>query len=104
MDAPMRSMCAGSKGAMGVPSNSMPPRGEIRMFADGSLEIGRPIHHGKETLRGRQAQPHDRGRRQLTALDDGIREMRRADHHHADLDGRDAGLLAPGAAPRSNRR
>jgi hypothetical protein len=57
------------------------------MIADCAFEIRRPVHHGRQTLRRGQTQPHDRGLGEVAPLDDGIGEMSGADDHQADIAG-----------------
>ncbi len=66
---------------------------EVEMAADRVAQIGRPIDHGRQSLRRRQAEPDRRGRRKIAPLHDGVGEMGRPKRHHVDRSSGDAGLL-----------
>ena len=67
--------------------------GEVAMVADGLLQVLGPIHHRRQRGGRRQAKPHGGRRREASPLDDGIGEMRRADHDHVDRVRRKPGAL-----------
>ena len=57
------------------------PLSEVAVLAHHPAQVVGPVDHGRQTLRGRQAQANDRGGRETASLDDGIGEMGGADHH-----------------------
>ena len=63
------------------------------MLADRRAKIFRPVDHRRQAAVCGQGETHDCGLAQMTALDDGVGELRRADDHESHLIGRERGRL-----------
>ena len=77
-------IAARSNGAIGRPSSSWPPRIMKVGPCTRPAQVGRPVDERRQGRRRRQADANRGDPGDMAALDDGVGEMRRADHHRVD--------------------